>query len=56
MTTATQGSLSLEGQVGPLAATVATKAFHGQLGGQSLDLKMINRDALKGSVAGATLE
>jgi hypothetical protein len=56
MKTATQGSLSLGGQEWPLAATTATKRFHGQLGGKSLDLKIINRNLLKGSVDGATLE
>jgi hypothetical protein len=56
MRNATRGSLSWGGQEWPLAATVATKRLHGQRAGQSLDLKIVNRNALKGSMGGAPLE
>jgi hypothetical protein len=56
MQNATRGWLALGGQQWPLTATVATKTFHGQLGGKSLDLKIMSRNFLKGSVGAATLE
>jgi hypothetical protein len=56
MKDATQGTLEFGGQQWRLRGDSATKTFHGTAPGSKVDLKILTRNALKGSVDGATLE
>ena len=56
MKNAKQGTLTLGGQRWRLQGDSATKTFHGTAPGSKVDLKILTRNVLKGSVDGATLE
>jgi hypothetical protein len=56
MTNATTGTLSLGGQQWNLAGDPKTKKLHGTKAGSVMDLKIINRGRLTGTVDGDTLE
>lgn len=56
MTNATTGTLSLGGQQWKLAGDPKTKKFHGTKAGSVMDLKIVNRSHLTGTVDGDALE
>lgn len=56
MESATKGTLSLAGQEWQLIGDPLKKNFHGTAPGSVVELKIVNRSLLKGTVDGATLE
>jgi hypothetical protein len=56
MKTATRGTLSLGGKLWKLKGDPATKKFRGTDAGSVVELKIVNRSLLKGTVDGDTLE
>src|ERR1700693_2133182 len=56
MTSATQGTLAFGGNTWKLTGDPASKKFHGTAPGSVVDLKIVNRNLLTGTVDGATLE
>jgi hypothetical protein len=56
MNNATRGTLSLGGHSWKLSGDPVAKTFHGTASGSVVDLKIVNRSHLKGTVDGSTLE
>jgi len=56
MQSATQGTLSFSGEQWQLTGDPATKKFHGVAPGSVVELKIVNRSLLKGTVDGAPLQ
>jgi hypothetical protein len=56
MKSATRGSLTLGKHTWKLTGNLTKKSFHGTRSGSVLDLKIVNRSHLKGTVDGDTLE
>src|SRR5437867_9120077 len=56
MNNATHGTLSLGGHSWKLSADPVAKTFHGTAFGSVVDLKIVNRSHLKGTVDSSTLE
>jgi hypothetical protein len=56
MTNATQGTLTFGGLTWTIAGDPSAKKLHGMATGSVVDLKIVSRSLLKGTVDGATLE